>query len=116
MIYLFESKLPENRSVNFALVEIYGIGKFTSFLICKKLGFSLNFKVKHLLKDQIIEILKVIELLKLTLSQDLKKFKSLVFKNLISIQSHKGRRRNLGLPARGQRTHTNAKTSRKKFL
>jgi small subunit ribosomal protein S13 len=116
MVYLFESKLPDNQSINFALVKIYGIGKSTSYLICKKLGFSLNLKVKNLLKDQIIEILKVIELLKLMLSQDLKKFKLLVFKNLVSMQSYKGRRRNLGFPVRGQRTHTNAKTSRKKFL
>ncbi len=116
MIYLFEAKLLENQSIYFALIKIYGIGKSTSFLICKKLGFSLNLKVKFLSKDQIIEILKVIELLKLILSQDLKKFKLLILKTVISIQSYKGRRRSLGLPVRGQRTHTNAKTARQKIL
>jgi ribosomal protein S13 len=51
MIYLFESELPENMSVFFALKRIYGIGKTRSFLICKKLGFSINLKIKHLSKD-----------------------------------------------------------------
>lgn len=115
MVYLFESKLPDNQSIFFALTKVYGINKTCSFLICKKLGFSLNLKVKNLSKNQIIEILKTIEILNLVLSQDLKKFKLLSFKSLLFIQSYRGKRRQRGLPARGQRTHTNARTARKKL-
>jgi small subunit ribosomal protein S13 len=113
MIYLLETKLPENKSVLFALTNIYGIGKSTAFLICKKLGFSINLKIKDLTQEQTIEILQVVELLNLTLNNELKKFKSLSLKNLISIKSYRGLRRVRGLPVRGQRTHTNAKSARK---
>ena len=113
MLYLLETKLPENKSVFFALTKIYGIGKNTAFLICKKLGFSINLKVKDLTQEQVSDILQTVELLDLTLNNELKKFKSLSLKKLISIKSYRGLRRVRGLPVRGQRTHTNAKSSRK---
>ena len=113
MLYLLETKLPENKSVFFALTKIYGIGRNTAFLICKKLGFSINLKVKDLSQEQVNEILQIVELLNLTLNNELKKFKSLSLKKLISIKSYRGLRRVKGLPVRGQRTHTNAKSSRK---
>lgn len=116
MIYLFESELPENMSVIFALKRIYGIGKKNSFLICKKLGFSMNLKIKNLSKSQIINILNLINFLNLIVAADLKNFKNLIIKNLISIKSYRGLRKIQGLPVRGQRTHTNARTARKKFL
>ena len=113
MIYLFESELPENKSIFFSLVYIYGIGKFNSILICKKLGFSKNLKIKNLSKEQIYKLIKTIELSNIKLASDLKKFNLLITKKLISIKSFKGLRKNQGLPIRGQRTHTNARTSRK---
>ena len=113
MLYLLETQLPENKSVFFALTKIYGIGKNTAFLICKKLGFSINLKVKDLTQEQVSNILQTVELLDLTLNNELKKFKSLSLKKLISIKSYRGLRRVRGLPVRGQRTHTNAKSSRK---
>lgn len=113
MLYLLETKLPENKSVLFALTNIYGIGKNRASLICKKLGFSINLKVKHLTQDQTVEILQIVESLNLTLNNELKKFKSLSVKNLISIKSYRGLRSVRGLPVRGQRTHTNAKSARK---
>lgn len=116
MTYLFESKLPENMSIFFALKQIYGIGKNNSFLICKKLGFSINLKVKNLSKNQVTSILNLIDSLNLIIASDLKKFKNLITKNLVSIKSYKGLRKIQGLPVRGQRTHTNAKTARKKFI
>jgi small subunit ribosomal protein S13 len=114
MIYLLESELPENKSVYFALTHIYGIGKANSFLICRKLGFSTNLKVKNLSKDQIIKLMKTIETLNIELASDLKKAESLITKTLISIRSYRGLRKKQGLPVRGQRTHTNAKTARKR--
>jgi small subunit ribosomal protein S13 len=116
MAYLFESKVPEEKSVLFALTYIYGINKSTSFLICKKLGFSKNFKISNLSNEQLDLIVKTAELLNLTLSNNLKKIKQLNQKKFISIKSYKGFRKNQGLPIRGQRTHTNAKTARKRLL
>lgn len=116
MIYIFDTELLENKLIHYALQQIYGVNKKRSSFICKKLGFSTNLKVKDLSKDQITELLKLIDVLNLTLASDLKKLKFVSIKNLISIKSYRGFRRNQGLPLRGQRTHTNAKTSRKKSL
>ena len=89
MVYLFESELPENKSVFLSLMHIYGLGKFTSQLICKQLGFSRNFKVKNLSKEQINKLVKTIERLNIELASDLKKSKILSTKKLISIKSYK---------------------------
>jgi small subunit ribosomal protein S13 len=114
MIYLFESELAEDKSIFFALTQIYGIGKANSFLICKKLGFSKNLKTKNLSKEQISKLINLIDSLNLELASDLKKLKLLIAKKLLSIKSYKGLRKNQGLPIRGQRTHTNARTARKR--
>jgi len=113
MLYLLETKLPENESIFFALIHIYGINKRIAFFLCKKIGFSENFKTKDLTQNQFIQIVQLIKSLNLTLNNDLKKFKSLTLKNLISIKSYRGLRKIRGLPVRGQRTHTNAKSSKK---
>lgn len=113
MVYIFESEIPENKSVFLALTHIYGIGKANSSIICKKLGFANNLKVKNLSKEQINAIRFTIDSLNLKITRDLKKLKLLISKKLISIKSYRGLRRNKGLPVRGQRTHTNARTSRR---
>ena len=113
MLYLLETNLPENKSVLFALTYIYGIGESTAFRICKKLGFSTNLKIKDLTQEQTLEILQTIDSLDLVLNNELKKLRSLSLKNLIQIKSYRGLRRVRGLPVRGQRTHTNAKSARK---
>jgi small subunit ribosomal protein S13 len=115
MIYLFESKIPENKSVLYALTNIDGIGKTQASLICCKLGFSINLKVKDLTKEQITRLIKVVQTLNIELAGDLKKKKILTAKRLLLIKSYRGLRRNQGLPVRGQRTHTNARTARKRF-
>jgi len=113
MLYLLETNLPEQKSVYFALSKIHGIGKNTAFSICKKLGFSINLKIRNLNQGQITEILQLIDSLDLLLNNELKKFKSLTLKNLINIKSYRGLRRVRGLPVRGQRTHTNARSAKK---
>lgn len=113
MIYLVESKIPDNKSVFFALKHIYGIGNSQALIICKKLGFSENFKVKNLSKDQITQLIHLIESLSIEVAGDLRKSRLLNKKKLISIKSYRGLRRNQGLPVRGQRTHTNSQTARK---
>ena len=113
MLYILETKLPENKSIFFALTRIYGIGEKTSFLICKRLGFSMNLKIKNVTQDQLINILKLIDSSGLLLNNELKKLKSLSLKKLVLIKSCRGLRKLKGLPIRGQRTHTNAKSARK---
>lgn len=113
MIYLLEKTLPDNKSLFIGLTSIYGIGKSISKNICKKLGFTLNFKVKDLTEEQVLEILKLIERLKLITNNELKQLKLQTLKNLVEIKCYRGLRVNKGLPARGQRTHANAKSARK---
>lgn len=113
MIYLFESKIPDSKSVFFALKHIYGIGKVNSILICKKLGFALNLKIKDLSKEHIIQLIRLIEGLDIMLASDLKKIKLLTTKRLVYIKSYRGLRKLQGFPIRGQRTHSNARTSRR---
>ena len=114
MVYLFESELPKNKSIFFAMTYIFGLGKSTSLLFCKKLGFSKNLKVKNLSREQIVKLIKIIESSNLIIASELKKLRLLKAKKLLSIKSYKGLRRKQGLPVRGQRTHTNARTSRKR--
>lgn len=113
MLYILETNLSEQKSVFFALTKIHGIGQSTAFYICKKLGFSTNLKIKNLNQEQVSEMLKLIDSMSLLLNNDLKKFKSLTLKNLVIIKSYRGLRRVRGLPVRGQRTHTNAKSAKK---
>jgi small subunit ribosomal protein S13 len=113
MLYLLETNLPDQKPVFFALARVHGIGEGTAFFICKKLGFSVNLKVKNLNQEQIVEILQLIDTLNLSLNNELKKLKSMTLKKLVNIKSYRGLRRVRGLPVRGQRTHTNAKSAKK---
>jgi small subunit ribosomal protein S13 len=94
-------------------MHIYGIGKFNSILICKHLGFSSNLKTKNLSNNQINIIVKLIEHVNFKTADELIKLKALNAKNKIVIQCYKGIRKMKGLPVRGQRTHTNSKTSKR---
>lgn len=113
MVYILEAEVLENKSVYFSLTKVFGLGQFQSFLICKKLGLAYNCKLTKLTPDQIINLIKFIENSNLLINSNLKKSKILVAKKLIQIKAYKGIRRLRGLPVRGQRTHTNAKTASK---
>jgi small subunit ribosomal protein S13 len=110
MIYILETELLKDKSIYFSLTKIFGIGQFQSFLICKKLGLSYNSKLYNLTPDQIVKLIKFIESLNLLINSNLKKSKIMITKKLVQIKSYKGIRKLRGLPVRGQRTHTNAKT------
>ena len=114
MLYLFESEISENKILNYALLSVFGIGLNQSSLISKKLGFSNVLKVSHLSKSQINQLIKQIESMNLKLTNDLKQIHLVSKKKLVSIKCYRGIRRNNGLPVRGQRTHTNARTAKKR--
>ena len=111
MIYILETELPENKSIYFSLTKIFGIGKFQSDLICKKIGLSHNSKLSELTSNQIIKLIKLIENSSILINSNLRKYKITLINKLIQIKTYKGIRRLRGLPVRGQRTHTNAKTA-----
>jgi small subunit ribosomal protein S13 len=111
MLYILETELPENKSIYFSLNQIFGIGKSQSFSICKKIGFSHNCKLSNLTSNQTINLLKLIETSDISINNALKKDKMILLKKQTQIKTYKGIRRLRGLPVRGQRTHTNAKTA-----
>ena len=113
MLYLFETKLLETSTVFYSLKRIFGFGKIRSKNFCKKLGFSSNLKIKNLSNNQANNLLKLIELSKVKITGDLKKYRVLIAKRLVFIKCYRGLRKIKGLPVRGQRTHTNAKTASK---
>ncbi len=113
MIYILETNLSENKSVYFSLTNIFGIGQCQSFLICKNIGLSRNCKLSHLTTDQIVKLVKFAENSNLLINSYLKKVKIILAKKLVQIKAYRGIRRLRGLPIRGQRTHTNAKTASK---
>merc|ERR1712004_610141 len=99
--------LKKNNFIYFELRNVYGLGKKTSFFICKKLGFSKNYLVYNLSSDQVLKIINLIEKSSLLIGSNLKNFQRLLLINLINLKVYKGLRRIKGLPVRGQRTHTN---------
>lgn len=111
-MYILDTEINDNNYIVFALQNVKGIGKFEAHNICKKLGFSNNLKTKELSEEQIFQLLKLIDNSNLILNNDLKKLKTFYLKKSITIKSYKGLRKLKGLPVRGQRTHTNAKTAK----
>ena len=113
MIYIFETDLDNSKSILFSLKKIYGLNNYQINLICKKLGFSSNLKTSKLTNDQITKLIKIIENDNIKITNDLKKEQIFNLQRLVEIKSYSGLRRIRGLPVRGQRTHTNAKTAKK---
>jgi len=113
MIYIFETEILNNKSLAASMKKIYGLNTFQINLIIKQLGFSKNFKVSNLSSDQLVKLVKLIENSNLVLTSDLKKSQSFSLRHLIDIKALKGLRRIQGYPIRGQRTHTNSKTSKR---
>ena len=110
MIYIFETEISNLKPIQFSLKQIYGLGNHQTLIICKKLGFSKNLKPSNLTNDQILKLIKLIENSNLKITSELKKLQIFNLKELVNMKCYKGLRRIKGLPVRGQRTHTNAKT------
>jgi small subunit ribosomal protein S13 len=101
--------LPRNKQVRIALTYIFGIGDPRAAKILAKADVDPLMKVQDLDEDQTNRIRQVIEQ-EGQIEGDLRKDISLNIKRLIEIQSYRGLRHRRGLPVRGQRTHTNART------
>jgi small subunit ribosomal protein S13 len=113
MVYILETEILNKKSLIFSLRALYGLGKARSRLLCRKLGYSDNLTISDLTEYQINELISLIQTSGLVLTNELKKFQILLLKQKVRIKSYKGLRRIRGLPVRGQRTHTNAKTAKR---
>jgi len=102
-------EVPNQKRVEVGLTYIYGIGRSRSLEILKKVMVEVDKKVKDLSADELGRIRKMIET-ELVVEGDLKKQVSQDIKRLMDINSYRGRRHKKGLPVRGQRTKTNART------
>jgi small subunit ribosomal protein S13 len=101
--------LPPNKRVEIALTYIYGIGRTQSVRILSEAAINFDTKVRELNDDEINKIRKLIEE-QHRVEGDLRKDTSFNIKRLMEIGSYRGLRHRRGLPVRGQRTHTNART------
>ena len=101
--------LPRNKHVDIALTYIYGIGHPRSKKILSAASVEPMKKVQDLNEDEVNRIRQVIEE-EGNVEGDLRKDISMHIKRLIEIGSYRGFRHRRGLPVRGQRTHTNART------
>lgn len=101
--------LPPNKRIEISLTYIFGIGRARSRSILNKAGVDETIKVKDLTEEQVSNIRKVIDQ-EGKVEGDLKKEISMNIKRLMDIGCYRGMRHRRGLPVRGQRTHTNART------
>jgi|SRR5579884_819342 len=101
--------LPPNKRVEIALTYIFGIGRTLSNQILTAAGVNVDTKVRDLNDDETNRIRKIIEE-QHRVEGDLRKEVSFNIKRLMEVGSYRGLRHRRGLPVRGQRTHTNART------
>ena len=100
--------IPENKHLVISLTSIYGIGNSRARLICEQVGILPTIKVKSLTEDQIDNIREAVA--KFVVEGDLRREISMNIKRLMDLGCYRGLRHRRGLPVRGQRTRTNART------
>lgn len=104
--------IPEQKHAEIALMSIYGIGKTTSQKICQQAGVKTDAKIKDLTEEELEKLRE--QIAKLTVEGDLRRQVSMNIKRLIDLGCYRGQRHRRGLPVRGQRTKTNARTRKGK--
>jgi small subunit ribosomal protein S13 len=101
--------LPRDKRGEVALTYIYGIGRSSSRRILSEAGVDLNRRVKDWTDDEVSRLRERLERTN-KVEGDLRRELSMNIKRLIDISCYRGIRHRKGLPVRGQRTHTNART------
>ena len=101
--------LPRNKRIEIALTYIFGIGRTTATRVLKEAGVDGGIKTGDLDDTQITSIRQVIDST-LKVEGDLRREVSMNIKRLMDLGCYRGLRHRRGLPVRGQRTHTNART------
>lgn len=100
--------IPDNKHVVISLTYIYGIGKSSAIKICEGAKVDQSTKVSELSEDQLETLRSVVA--KYTVEGDLRRLVSMNIKRLMDLGCYRGQRHRKGLPLRGQRTKTNART------
>ena len=100
--------IPDNKHLNIALTYVYGIGRTRSHDICDATGLKADTKVRELTEADLDKIRS--EITRYELEGDLRRDVSMNIKRLLDLGCYRGIRHRRGLPVRGQRTKTNART------
>jgi small subunit ribosomal protein S13 len=103
--------LPREKRVEIGLTYIFGIGLHTSQRLLERTGISVDTRVRDLTDDEVNRLRDVIDK-EMRVEGDLRREISMNIKRLIDIGSYRGMRHRRGMPLRGQRTRTNARTRR----
>lgn len=101
--------IPNQKRVPIGLTYIYGIGRTTADKICHELHIPDSRRVHELTDDEVLKIREVIDR-EYTVEGDLRRQVAMNIKRLTDLGCYRGLRHRKGLPVRGQRTHTNART------
>ena len=100
--------IPNNQHAEIALTAIYGIGRPRARALCEAAGIKLSSKIKDLSDTEMDKLRE--QVAKIPVEGDLRREVSMNIKRLIDLGTWRGKRHRLGLPVRGQRTRTNART------
>lgn len=101
--------IPTNKRVHIALTYIHGIGRTSAKQICDAVGIEESRRVNDLSDAEVLQVREHIDA-NFTVEGDLRREKSMNIKRLMDLGCYRGLRHRRGLPVRGQRTHTNART------
>jgi small subunit ribosomal protein S13 len=101
--------IPAQKRVEIALTYIHGIGPFFAKQICQKVSIPAERRVNELTDDEVLRIREVIDS-DYRVEGDLRREVAMNIKRLMDLGCYRGLRHRRGLPVRGQRTHTNART------
>ena len=100
--------IPNHQHASIALTSIYGIGRSRARVICEAAGVRHSAKIKDLTDAEMDKLREQVG--KFTVEGDLRRETSMNIKRLMDLGCYRGLRHRRGLPVRGQRTHTNART------
>ena len=100
--------IPDNKHAGISLTYIFGIGRTTAVKICETVGVDPNQKIQDIGDDKLDAIRS--EVAQLPVEGDLRRGNSMAIKRLMDLGCYRGIRHRRGLPVRGQRTRTNART------
>ena len=100
--------IPDNKHAVISLTYVFGVGKTTAKSLCAAVGIEESTKIGDLTEDKMDELRQ--EVGKLTVEGDLRREVSMNIKRLMDLGCYRGLRHRRGLPVRGQRTKTNART------
>ena len=109
MARIFGVDLPREKRVEIGLTYIYGIGRTTASKLCVETGVNPDTRVKDLTEEEVLKLRDAIDG-KILVEGDLRREQGQNIKRLMEIGCYRGLRHRKGLPVRGQRTHTNART------